>query len=78
MNKIQTILANKHTSYAGAAVFACEVFAIWFPDYKDQLDATQGLLMAYGLLLAGDSKQHETKVTITANPPRTDDTPTAH
>lgn len=56
MNKLSTLLANKHTTCAAALYAMCELATIWFPDYKPQLDATKSWALVYGLLLAGDSK----------------------
>lgn len=55
--------ANKHTSGAaiayGVVAIACPLALIWFPEYKDKIDATRKILeggaIAYGLLAAGDA-----------------------
>ena len=78
MNKLQLLLANKHTTGAAVVYALCELATIWFPAYKPQLDLTKQWALVYGLLLAGDSKpinghNDETKVNI-AHP--NDDAPT--
>jgi hypothetical protein len=74
MNKLQILLANKHTTGAAAFYALCELLSIWFPDYKPQLDATRSWALVYGLLLAGDSKPingitHETTITTPGSTP---------
>lgn len=54
--KLAALLRNPHTTYAGIAVVACQIAAIWFPAYSAQLDKTSTLLLAYAVLLAGDAK----------------------
>lgn len=61
---LQRLLANKHTSGAALVYIVAngvaKLGAIWFPAYKEQFDATttlfENLAVAYGLIMAGDSK----------------------
>lgn len=64
MNKLQVLLANKHTTGA-AIVYICSKIlvmlgAIWLPGFKAQFDATSDLIessaIAWGFLFAGDAK----------------------
>lgn len=70
--RFRTLLQNKHTTYAGVAFISINFLtilgSIWFPAYKEQFESTASLLedcaIAYGLVMAGDSKatttlQHE-------------------
>ena len=65
MNRLQSLLANKHTSAAAMtyaiAVLLPGIAKIWFPEYGDKIDATAGHLreaaIGYGLLTAGDATQ---------------------
>ena len=64
MNRLQTILANKHTTGAGilylVAKFGCRIAQAWAPHYHDQIattaDALEGAAVAWGLVMAGDAK----------------------
>ena len=64
MNRLQTLLANKHTSAAALIVLVATVIGhigpVWFPHYGEQLKSTADEVaraaMIYGLALAGDSK----------------------
>ena len=51
---------NKHTSLASALYVTCKLGAIWLPKWKAQFEATEGVAVAYGLLMAGDAKAVET------------------
>lgn len=53
---ISRILNSPHTGIAGAVYFLCKFGAIWLPQYKTQFEATEGVAVTYGLLMAGDSK----------------------
>lgn len=63
MTKLQTILYNKHTTFAGAlyvlANFLSGIGKIWLPEYKEQFDSTEELLesaaIGWGLYAAGDA-----------------------
>jgi hypothetical protein len=35
---------------------ALKLGQIWMPQYKSQLEATEGLAVGYGLIMAGDAK----------------------
>lgn len=73
MNRIQMLLQNRHTTGAALVAAFCQLATIWFPDYKEQLDATQNWAMVYAMLLAGDSKpisgsSDETKIILPPAP----------
>jgi hypothetical protein len=65
MNRIQSLLANKHTSGAAivylAAKYGALIGAVWLPSYSSQLKQTaelvEGAAVAWGLLAAGDASQ---------------------
>lgn len=65
MNRLQTLLANKHTSGAAVAYLvssALEVLGpLWFPDFKHQFEVTakwiEKAAFVYGLSAATDSGQ---------------------
>lgn len=89
MNRLQSLLANKHTSGA-ALVYALasglgHVAGVWFPEHKAQLEETiqtiKELCITYGLVSAGDAskfskdvKEVDAKVQETAKAVITGDT----
>ena len=56
------LASNPHTSISGIVFAACKFLSIWFPQYKQQLEATEGLALGYGLMMAGDSGTSNVKV----------------
>lgn len=64
MTRLQTILANKHTTGAAfiyiASIFVAKLGSIWMPEYKAQFEQTSGVLesiaVLWGLVMAGDAK----------------------
>lgn len=72
---LKNLLANKHTSAAGAiyliAKVICPILAVWFPVHKAQLDQSsnlvEGFAVTYGLLFAGDASQGTKEVNALAD-----------
>lgn len=70
MNKIQTLLSNKHTSTAGLVYMIAKAMAqlanVWFPGHEKQVHSTveiiEALAIGYGLISAGDASQGQKRV----------------
>lgn len=66
---IQTLLANKHTTFAGVTYVLAKLGAalggVWIPQHKDQFDQTANIIesaaVAWGLVMAGDASASITK-----------------
>lgn len=59
MNRIQSILANPHTTWAGLLAIGLQVAQIWAPtQYDAKLDKTSVLLLGYASLMATDAKKN--------------------
>lgn len=62
-NRLQAILANKHTSGAAVAylvaIGVAQLGAVWFPAYAAQFKETtaviEKLALFYGMIMAGDA-----------------------
>jgi hypothetical protein len=70
MNRLQSIIANKHTR-GGAAVFVlakilCRIGIIWLPDHKAQFEATADVIesgsVAWIAWAAGDANAVDSAV----------------
>ena len=52
---IGTLLSNPHFRYPLLAVIGIQIAQIWLPQYKDQLSATQKIIMFYVIAAAANS-----------------------
>lgn len=80
MNRIQALLQNPHTTWAGVAYVVAKLGVhlgvVWIPSHADQFRRTAELIesvaVGWGFLLAGDAKPttkaSDTHETITPNP----------
>lgn len=58
MNRIQAVLANPHTTWAGLLAVALQVAQIWVPSSYDQkLDKTTALVLSYAAVMGSDAKK---------------------
>lgn len=65
-----TLLNNPHFRYPLIGVIAIQIAEIWFPGYKDQLNATQKLVMFYVMAAAANTTSIQSKQTQIENPPQ--------
>jgi hypothetical protein len=65
-----TLLNNPHFRYPLIAVLAVQIAEIWLPQFKDQLNATQKLIMFYVMAAAANTTSIQSKQTQLDNPPQ--------
>lgn len=66
-----TLLSNPHFRYPLIGVLAIQIAEIWLPNYKDQLNATQKLIMFYVMAAAANTTSTQSVKTQTDYPPQT-------
>ena len=60
MNRIQCLLANPHTTWAGIVAALLQVAQIWAPsEYDQKLDKTTALVLSYAAIMAGDCRKKD-------------------
>jgi hypothetical protein len=68
---IGTLLNNPHFRYPLLVVIGIQLAEIWFPQFKDQLSASQKLIMFYVIAAAANTTPSQSAKTQMDNPPGT-------
>lgn len=55
LTNLSSALTNKHVSIPAVLVVACEIGAIWLPQYQSQFKLTGKVLTGYACLAAANS-----------------------
>lgn len=75
MNRIQSLLSNPHTTWAGILAICLQIAQIWVPaEYEAKLDKTSVMLLGYASIMAADGKKAKDATTVTLP---TDEPPTS-
>jgi hypothetical protein len=67
---IGTLIGNPHFRYPLLLVIAIQIAEIWLPQYKDQLGATQKLILFYVCAAAANTTSTQSVKTQVDNPPQ--------
>jgi hypothetical protein len=67
---IGTLIGNPHFRYPLIAVIAIQIAQIWLPQYKDQLNATQKLIIFYVCAAAANTTSTQSDKTQANYPPQ--------
>ena len=67
---IGTLLGNPHFRYPLLAVIGIQISQIWLPQFKDQLNATQKLILFYVCAAAANTTSTQSVKTQVENPPQ--------
>jgi len=67
---IGTLIGNPHFRYPLLLVIAIQIAEIWLPQYKDQLNATQKLILFYVCAAAANTTSTQSVKTQVDNPPQ--------
>ena len=67
---IGTLLSNPHFRYPLLVVIGIQLAQIWLPQYKDQLSASQKLIMFYVIAAAANTTSTQSVKTQVDNPPQ--------
>ena len=73
---IGTLLSNPHFRYPLIGVIAIQIAQIWLPQYKDQLNATQKLILFYVCAAAANTTSTQSAKTQADYPPQAVSQPT--
>jgi hypothetical protein len=65
-----TLFGNPHFRYPLLLVIAIQISEIWLPQYKDQLNATQKLILFYVCAAAANTTSTQSVKTQVDNPPQ--------
>ena len=65
-----TLLGNPHFRYPLLVVIGIQLAQIWLPQYKDQLSASQKLIMFYVIAAAANTTSTQSVKTQVDNPPQ--------
>ena len=65
---IGTLLRNPHFRYPLLVVIGIQLAQIWFPQYKDQLSASQKLIMFYVIAAAANTTSEQSEKTQIEHP----------
>lgn len=69
MNRLQSILANPHTTWAGITAALLQIAQIWAPSgYDQKLDKTTAIVLSYAAIMAGDARKREEHTVIVSDP----------
>ena len=67
---IGTLLGNPHFRYPLILVIAIQLAQIWLPQFKDQLNASQKLIMFYVIAAAANTTSTQSAKTQSDYPPQ--------